>query len=60
MRDRAWFVSLYNEIIYLTCTTITSLDLAHYGVSRAEDWVSVNCGTNMYCEVRTIECEVKQ
>ena len=30
---------------YLTCTTITSVDLAHYGVSRAKDWVSVDCGT---------------
>ena len=38
---------LYGEIIpelYLTCTTITSVDLAHYGVSRAKDWVSVDCG----------------
>ena len=32
-------------MLYLTCTTITSLDLAHYGVSRAKDWVSVDCGT---------------
>ena len=31
-----------------TCTTITSIDLAHYGVSRAKDWVSVKCGTNYY------------
>ena len=30
---------------YLTCTTITSVDLAHYGVSRAKYWVSVDCGT---------------
>ena len=33
-------------MFYLTCTTITSVDLAHYGVYRAKDWVSVNCGTN--------------
>ena len=32
-------------MIYLTCTTITSVDLAHYGVSRTKDWVSVDCGT---------------
>ena len=32
-------------MLYLTCTTITSIDLAHYGVSRAKDWVSVDCGT---------------
>ena len=57
VRDRAWFVRLYGEIIdrtgaqtmlYLTCTTITRVDLAHYGVSRAKDWVSVDCGTNTY------------
>ena len=34
-------------MLYLTCTTITSIDLAHYGVSRAKDWVSVDCGTIM-------------
>ena len=32
-------------MLYLTCTTITSIDLAHYGVCRAKDWVSVKCGT---------------
>ena len=32
-------------MLYLTCTTITRVDLAHYGVSRAKDWVSVDCGT---------------
>ena len=31
--------------LYLTCTTITSVDIAHYGVSRSNDWVSVVCGT---------------
>ena len=34
-------------MLYLTCTTITSVDLAHYGVSRAKDWVSVDCGTRI-------------
>ena len=34
-------------MLYLTCTTITSVDLAHYGVSRAKDWVSVDCGTKI-------------
>ena len=34
-------------MLYLTCTTITSVDLAHYGVSRAKDWISVDCGTSM-------------
>ena len=32
-------------MLYLTCTTITSVDLAYYGVSRVKDWVSVDCGT---------------
>ena len=32
-------------MLYLTCTTITSVDLAHYRVSRAKDRVSVDCGT---------------
>ena len=32
-------------MLYLTCTTITSVDLAHYGVSRAKDWVSIDCVT---------------
>ena len=34
-------------MLYLTCTTITSVDLAHYGVSRAKDWVSVDRGTSI-------------
>ena len=32
-------------MLYLTCTMISSVDLAHYGVFRAKDWVSVDCGT---------------
>ena len=32
-------------MLYLTCTTISSVDLAHYGISRAKDWESVDCGT---------------
>ena len=35
-------------MLYLTCTMISSVDLAHYGVSRAKDWVSVNCGSNIF------------
>ena len=34
-------------MLYLTCTTITSVDLAHYVVSHAKDWISVDCGTNL-------------
>ena len=57
VRDRAWFVRMYGEIIdrtvaqtmlYLTCTTISSVDLAQYGVSLAKDWVSVECGTRVF------------
>ena len=46
---------LYREIVldstgaqtmlYLTCTMISCVDLAHYGVSCAKDLVSVDCGT---------------
>ena len=32
-------------MLFLICTVIFSVDLAHYGVSRAKDWVSVDCGT---------------
>ena len=28
-------------------TMISSVDLAHYGVSRAKYWVSVDCGTSL-------------
>ena len=34
-----------HTMLYLTCTTISRVDLAHYGVSRAKDWVSADCGT---------------
>ena len=33
---------------YLTCTMISSVDLACYGVSRAKDWVSVDCSTKSF------------
>ena len=36
-------------MLYLICTTITSVDFAYYGVSRAKDWVSVDCGTIPIC-----------
>ena len=35
-------------MLYLTCTILFRVDLAHYGVSRAKDWVSVDCGTNKF------------
>ena len=43
-------------MLYLTCTMISSVDLAHYGVSRVKDWVSVDYGTkeekNPVCKQR--------
>ena len=35
-------------MLYLTC--LSSVDLAHYGVSRAKDWVSVDFGTKVIDE----------
>ena len=35
-------------MLYLSCTTISSVDLAHYGVSHAKDRVPVDCGTIRY------------
>ena len=32
-------------MLYLTCTMISSVELAHYGVSSVKGWVSVDCGT---------------
>ena len=32
-------------MLYLTFTMISNVDLTHSGVSRAKDWVSVDCGT---------------
>ena len=32
-------------MLYLTCTMISSVDLAHYRGSRVKDWVSGDCGT---------------
>ena len=38
-------------MLYLTCTTITSIDLAHYEVSRAKYRVSVDCVTTSEAEI---------
>ena len=35
-------------MLYLSCTMISSVDLARYGESRAKDWVSVDCGTSLF------------
>ena len=31
-------------MLYLTCTMISIVGLACYGVSHAKDWVSMDCG----------------
>ena len=36
-------------MLYIICTMLSSVDLAHYGVSRAKNWVSVDCGTCCCC-----------
>ena len=38
-------------MLYPTCTTTTRVDLVHYVVSRAKDWVSVDCGatSDVFC-----------
>ena len=41
-------------MLYLTCTKISSVDLAHYRVSHAKAWVPVDCGT----KVGVIHCSV--
>ena len=38
-------------MLYLTCTMISSVDLAHYGVSHAKAWVSVDCGTILFVDI---------
>ena len=38
-------------MLYRTYTMISSVDLAHYGVSRAKDRVFVDCGTNCINEI---------
>ena len=34
-------------MLYLSCTIISSVDLAHYRIFRAKNWVSKDCGTMM-------------
>ena len=31
-------------MLCLTCTMTASIDFEHYGISRAKDWLSVDCG----------------
>ena len=34
-------------MLYFTCAMISSVDIVPQGVSRAKDWVSVDCGTKL-------------
>ena len=62
VKDRAWFVRLYGEIIpelkrgdnrphRRTNHALSSVDLAYYGISLAKDWVSGDCGTKVYYQI---------
>ena len=44
-------------MLYLICIMIPSVDLAHYGVSHAKDWVSVDCGTVQTYFSTPLKCE---
>ena len=35
-------------MLYLSCTMTSRVDFAHFGVSHAKDWVSVDCGTTTF------------
>ena len=45
-------------MLCFSCTKISSVDLAYYGVSCAADWVSVGCGT-IYIVNQLQECTIK-
>ena len=48
-------------MLYLICSMIFSVYLAHYGVSHAKYWVSVDCGTvyrKSYCNIFSIGSSV--
>ena len=42
-------------MLYLTCTMIFSVDLAHYGVSRVKDWVFGDRGTMTFAKTEDLE-----
>ena len=47
-------------MLYITCNMISSVDLACYRVSRAKDWVSVDCGTSCdTSQLSTRKCFMK-
>ena len=43
-------------MLYLTCTMISSVDFAHYRVSRAKDCVSVDCVT--FVDINQYESQI--
>ena len=45
-------------MLNFTCTMISSADIVHYGVSRAEDWISVDCSISAtYTFPLCLQCE---
>ena len=46
-----------NHALSHFCTMISSVDLAHYGVSHAKDWVSLDCGTKTINSVLVHDCK---
>ena len=40
----------------ISLVPLTSVDLVHYGVSRAKDWVPVDCGTSKVSVFRGGNC----
>ena len=44
-------------MLYLTCTTKIGVDLAHFEVSRAKNWVSVDCGTILIGSIYIVTAE---
>ena len=54
-------VQAQKTMLYLTCTMLSSVDLAYYGVSHAKDWIYVDCGTrtlwNFRATTHQFNCE---
>ena len=45
-----------NHAVSLTCTMMSIIDPARYRVSRAKDWVSVDCGTKIFLQLPCCYC----
>ena len=47
-------------MLYLTCTMLFSVDIAHYGISLVKDWVSGDCGTTAFDSHRLSSVSLRQ